>query len=129
MRPITNNATRVGEALGTYREQSPFALRVSAPVKNGLVYDLAVVIEIAEIKYAYPALVYTADRMKLSSVFHNFILPTLAFLPACCGNKVAGWARAIFTVLSFTSGSRGDVGNPTAETSPRPKASRLSLAF
>ncbi len=50
MRPVTDNATRVGEARWVYREQSPYALRVSAPAKSGLEDDLTVVVNIAEIK-------------------------------------------------------------------------------
>ena len=48
--PVTDNAARVGEARWVYREQSPFALGVSAPVKRGLEDDLTVVVKIADIK-------------------------------------------------------------------------------
>ena len=54
--PVTDNAARVGEALWVYREQSPFALGVSAPVKRGLDDDLTVVVNIAGIKYADPGI-------------------------------------------------------------------------
>ena len=50
MSPVADDATRVGEARCVYRKQSPYALRVNAPVKRGLVYDLTVVVKIAEIE-------------------------------------------------------------------------------
>ena len=70
MSPVTDNAARVGEARWVYREQSPFALGVSAPVKRGLEDDRTVVVKITGIKNADPGilfrwLVHTALRMNL----------------------------------------------------------------